>query len=161
MRLDKAEGCSIQKKPGKPHQNTENWCNLKLAQERGLQFYQKRSHAIVLHNTLPAVCIEKVVCMKTKDELYQKVRLTPRVSRVVLNQIRKSFYKMNENKMQEHLVTNLADQRVLGRPGTTPWITEFLVYLFLQLNSKIKIAKTRSKKLIEKFENQESFLQDF
>ena len=35
-------------------------------------------------DTLSAVCIEKVVCMKTKDELYQKVRLTPRVPRVVL-----------------------------------------------------------------------------
>ena len=33
------------------------WCNLRLAQERGLQFYQKRSHAVVLYNTLPAVCI--------------------------------------------------------------------------------------------------------
>ena len=28
--------------------------------------------------------MEKVVCMKTTDELYQKVRLTPRVPRVVL-----------------------------------------------------------------------------
>ena len=68
----------------KLHQNTVYWCNLKLAQERGLQFYQTRSHAIVLDDTPPAVCIEKVVCMKTKDELYQKVRLTPRVPRVVL-----------------------------------------------------------------------------
>ena len=58
------------------------------------------------------------------------------------NRIRKSVYKMNDNKMQE-------TQRIkefLG-PGTTPWITEFLVYLFLQLNNKIKIAKTRVKKV--------------
>ena len=41
----------------------------KLPQERGLQFYQTRSHAIVLYGTLPAVCIEKAVCMKTKEEL--------------------------------------------------------------------------------------------
>ena len=34
-------------------------CNLKLAQERGLQFYQTRSHAVVLYNTLPAACIGK------------------------------------------------------------------------------------------------------
>ena len=69
--------------------------------------------------------------------------------------------KISVNRMQEHLMTNQADQRVPGRPGATLWITEFLVYLILQLNSKIQIAKTRSKKLIEKFENQESFLQDF
>ena len=30
----------------KHHQNIVYWCNLKLAQERGLQFYQTQSHAI-------------------------------------------------------------------------------------------------------------------
>ena len=50
-------------------QNMLYWYHLKLAQERGLQFYQTRSHAIVLYNALPAVCIEKAVCMKTKEEL--------------------------------------------------------------------------------------------
>ena len=58
--------------------------NLKLVQERGLQFYQTRSHAVVLCITQLAACIEKAVCMNTQDELYQKVRLTPRVSRVAL-----------------------------------------------------------------------------
>ena len=54
----------------KPHQSTVYWCNLKLAQEKGLLFYHTRSHAIVLYDTLPAVCVEKVVYMKTKDELF-------------------------------------------------------------------------------------------
>ena len=71
-------------KTWKRFQNTVFWCNLKLAHERGLQFCQTRSHAGVLYNTLPAACIEKAVCMKTTDELYQKVRLPPRVSRVLL-----------------------------------------------------------------------------
>ena len=67
-----------------PHHNTICRCNLKLAQEKGLQFYQTRWRAIVLCDTPPAVCIEKVVCMKTKDELFQKVRLAARLPRVVL-----------------------------------------------------------------------------
>ena len=73
-----------------PHKNTWKrlknvvyWCNLKLAQEKGSHFYQTRSHADVLHNTQPAACIEKAVCMKTQEELYRKVRLTPRLPRVV------------------------------------------------------------------------------
>ena len=41
--------------------NTVYWCNLKLAQKKGLQFYQTRSHAIILNNTLPAIGIEKAV----------------------------------------------------------------------------------------------------
>ena len=42
----------------KVHQHTEDWCNVKLAQRKGLQFNQTRSHAIALFNTVPAFCIE-------------------------------------------------------------------------------------------------------
>ena len=52
-------------------QNAVFWCNLKLAQQRGLQFYQTRSNAVVLNGTLRAEFIEKAICMKTKDQLYQ------------------------------------------------------------------------------------------
>ena len=54
---------------------------LKLAQQRGLQFYQTRSNADILYDTLPAEFIEKAICMKTKDQLYQResVILRPRV----------------------------------------------------------------------------------
>ena len=62
------------------HQNTVYWCNLKLAHKRGLQIYQTRSHAIVLHNTLLAICIEKAVCRKTEEELFHKVYQVPRVA---------------------------------------------------------------------------------
>ena len=65
-------------------QNTVFGCNLELVQEKGLQLYQTRSHAVVRNNTLPAACIQKAVRMKTTDELYRKVRLSPRVPRVVL-----------------------------------------------------------------------------
>ena len=75
----------VHKNNWKPHLNTVFWYNLKLAQERGFLFYQTRSHTIVLHYTLPAVCIEKVESMKTKDDQCQNLRLTPRVPRVGLN----------------------------------------------------------------------------
>ena len=68
----------------RPHQNTVFWCNLMLAQKKGCQFYKTRSHAIVLYNTLPAICIEKAVCMKTKEELCHKVYQSPRLPRVIL-----------------------------------------------------------------------------
>ena len=68
----------------RPHQNKVYWCNLMLAQKNGLQFYQTRSHATVLYNTLPVTCIEKAVCMKTKEELHHKVCQSPRLPRNVL-----------------------------------------------------------------------------
>ena len=52
------------------------------AQEKGLHFYQTRSHAFVLSNLQLALKNEK-----TQDELYQKVRLTPREPRIMLKSI--------------------------------------------------------------------------
>ena len=48
------------------------WCNLRVAQSKGLQFYQTRSNATILYNTLPAVCIEKVVIRKSGQEFVQQ-----------------------------------------------------------------------------------------
>ena len=66
------------------HQITVYWCNWKLAQRKGLQFHQTQSPAIALFNTLRAICVERVVCMKTGEELYCKVCQSPRLPRVVL-----------------------------------------------------------------------------
>ena len=59
----------------RPHQNTVYWCNVKLAQKKGFQFHQTRSHAIVFY---------KAVCMNTEEELYHKVCQSPRVPRNAL-----------------------------------------------------------------------------
>ena len=67
----------------KHFQNTICWCNLKPAQQRGLQFHQTRSNAVILYDTLPAEFIERAICMKTKDHLYQRESVIPR-PRVVL-----------------------------------------------------------------------------
>ena len=48
----------------KKHQNTVYWVDINLALKKGLKFYQTRSNAIILHETLPASCIPKVVRMK-------------------------------------------------------------------------------------------------
>ena len=38
----------------KKHQNTVYWVDIRLAQKKGLKFYQTRSNANILYNTLPA-----------------------------------------------------------------------------------------------------------
>ena len=81
--LDKPRMVSVTHILGELTKNTVYWCNVKLAQRKGLQFYQTRSHAIALFNALPAI-IEKVIYMKTGEELYCKVFQSPRLSRVVL-----------------------------------------------------------------------------
>ena len=146
MRLDKAEDCVIQKYV----ENLSKYGRL-------VQFYQTRSHAIVLYDTLPAVCIENVVCMKTKDELFQKVRLTPRLPRVIL----RSNSQIGLQDQQEQDARTSYDQpsgsksftvdyRILGRP-------------FCSRTARYK-SQRQGQRLIETFQkhpNKESFLQDF
>ena len=50
-----------------------------FALKKGLKFYQTRSNAIILHETLPACCIPKVVRMETGEVIYEKVYTSPRL----------------------------------------------------------------------------------
>ena len=54
------------------------WVDIKLAQKKGLKFYQTRSNAIILHETLPAYCIPKVVRKETGEVIHEKVYASPR-----------------------------------------------------------------------------------
>ena len=40
---------------------TVYWINLKNAQDKGLAFWETRSNAALLHDSVPANCLEKVV----------------------------------------------------------------------------------------------------
>ena len=62
----------------KKHQNTVYWVDIKLAQKKGLKFYQTRSNAIILYDTLSACCIPKSVRMETGEIIYEKVIESPR-----------------------------------------------------------------------------------
>ena len=152
------------KNTAKPHKNTVSWCSLKLAQEKGLLFYQTRSHAVVLYDTLPAVCMEKLVRMNTKDELFQKVRLTPRVPRVVL----KSNSQIGLQDQQEQDARTSCDQpsgsKLLWETGSNTVDYRIPGVLLSAVEQQDTHRKHTIKQLIEKFENhptKESFIQDF
>ena len=65
-------------KAWKRPQNAVYWVDINLAMKKGLMFYQTRSNAIILHETLPAYCFPKVVRMETGDVIYEKVYMSPR-----------------------------------------------------------------------------------
>ena len=65
-------------KAWKRHHNAMYWVDINLALKKGLKFYQARSNAIILHETLPAKSIPKVVRLKTGEVLYEKVNMSPR-----------------------------------------------------------------------------------
>ena len=64
-------------KAWKRHQDAVYWVDINLALRKGLKFYQTRSHEIILHETLPAYCVPKVVRMETGDVIYEKVYMSP------------------------------------------------------------------------------------
>ena len=65
-------------KAWKKHQNTVYWVDINLAIRKGLTFYQTRSNAIILHETLPAYCIPKVVRLKAGEVFCEKAYMSPR-----------------------------------------------------------------------------------
>ena len=65
-------------KKWKRHQDTVYWVDIRLAQKKGLKFYQTRRDAIILQETLPAYCIPKVVRMESGEIQNKKVFVSPR-----------------------------------------------------------------------------------
>ena len=62
----------------KRHQDAVYWVDVNLAIKKGSTFYQTRSNAIILPETLPADCIPKVVRLKIGEVLYEKAYMSPR-----------------------------------------------------------------------------------
>ena len=166
--LDKPR-TAVYKHTWKAHQNTVYWCHLKLAQRKGLQFYQTRSHAITLFNTLPAICFEKVVYMKTGEELYCKVHQSPRLPRVVLTPSSRHGRQDQPNPDARKSLDHQANSVCTGKPvahfsrthvvnitervsDVCTWkpvavtlITEVQVYLTQPFRKWTQIAKKQSK----------------
>ena len=76
--LSKPRHAQYMHKAWKRHQDAVFWVDINLAIRKGLKFYQTRSNAIILHETLPAYCTPKVVRMETGEVIYEKVYMSPR-----------------------------------------------------------------------------------
>ena len=76
--LNKPRHAQYMHKAWKKHQNTVYCVDINLAVKKGLKFYQTRSNAIILHETLSAYSIPKVVRMETGEVIYEKVYASPR-----------------------------------------------------------------------------------
>ena len=71
----------------------------KCAQDKGLAFWQTRSNALILENSVPADCVEKVVNNMTEEILCQKIRLLPRLP---LKVILKSVWQVQREGTGKH-----------------------------------------------------------
>ena len=99
-------------------------CNLRVAQSKGLQFYQTRSNAISLYNTLAAVYIEKVVNMMSREELYSKMSQSLELQqRIVLkpnlHHERQDSTNFEARASVDHLGKEYGETRSSGEYGET------------------------------------------
>ena len=145
----------------KRFQNKVFWCNLKLAQQGGLPFYQTRSNAVILHDTLPAEFIEKAICMKTKDQLYRResVILRPRVVLKANSQYdsqdlpeqegRSPWESQQDAENYGETRSNTADYRVPGVSTST-----------VKLQDAQRQNVTKLIKMFEKHQHKEEFPKD-
>ena len=62
----------------KKHQDAVYWVDIDLAIRKGLTFYQTRSNAIILPETLRSCCFPKVVRMATGEVINEKLFASPR-----------------------------------------------------------------------------------
>ena len=61
-------------------------------------FWQTRSDAIILDNSVPADCLEKVVDVKTEEIQYQKIHLSPRLPRRIV--VKSAWQVQKEGQVQ-------------------------------------------------------------
>ena len=64
-------------------QDAVYWVDAVRAERMGLKFYQTRSNAIILHDTQPSTCIDRVVSRKNCDILYTRNSESPRPARTI------------------------------------------------------------------------------
>ena len=66
-------------KAWKKHQNTVYWVDINLALKKGLKFYQTRSNAVILHETLPGLLYsESCSKVETGEVIHEKEYASPR-----------------------------------------------------------------------------------
>ena len=105
-------------KAWKKHQNTVYWVDINLAQRKGLKFYQTRSKAIILHETLPACCIPEVVRMETGEVINEKVYASPQPPPKI--SLKHDWIKELSSELLDNQKEKLLDkQKVPNQPNLT------------------------------------------
>ena len=86
-----------------------HWINFGKAQDKGIQFGQTRSHAIILYDSLPADCIERVVSTERAAILYQRISTPRPLSKIVLQEARQ-VQSAGKLQRQKGIVKSIAEQ---------------------------------------------------
>ena len=87
----------------KRNQDAVYWVKLSRAQEQGLQFWQTKSHAIVVHSPVPADCIYKVMSQNGDRILFERLSTPRPAPKVTL----KSTWQSQQQQQQQSICDGL------------------------------------------------------
>ena len=91
----------------KPEQDAVYWINLSRAQDCGLKFWQTQSHAIIVFQSVPSECVEKVVTEQGSRQLFSR-KLTPRKGPKVT--LRDTWVQLESNMLRMPRETDVCSQ---------------------------------------------------
>ena len=87
---------------GATRQDAVYWNNLARTQDKGLQFWQTRSHAIIVYSSVPASCIHEVISQKGQRTLFERLS-TPRPAPKIVH---KSAWQSQRQPQQQQPSTS-------------------------------------------------------
>ena len=86
----------------KSRQDAVYWVNLARAQDKGLRFWQRRSHAVIENNSVSADSIYKVISQKGKRTLFERLSTPRPAPKIVLE----SAWQSQQQQQQQQQDTS-------------------------------------------------------
>ena len=106
--------CLAKKK--KRNQDAVYWENVSRAQDHGLQLWQTKSHAIIVHSLVPSECIYRVISQNGYRILFERFSIPRPVPKVTL----KSNWQSKQQQQQSICDDVSTDTRKLVRSPEPP-----------------------------------------
>ena len=110
-------------KPRKVHyhstwKNTQDaacWINFVRAQDKGIRFWQTRSQAEIVHNSVPTDCIDKVISQKGERTLFDRLSTPRPAPKIVIESAWQSQQQQQPHQQQQDSESGSTRTRKLVR----------------------------------------------
>ena len=96
-------------------QDAAYWINFVRAQDKGLRFWQTRSQAEIVHNSVPTDCIDKVIPQKGERTLFERLSTPRPAPKIVIKSAWQSQQQQQPHQQQQDSESGCTRTRKLVR----------------------------------------------
>ena len=101
-------------------QDAVYWINLARAQDKGLRFWQTRSHAVIVYSSVPADCIYKVICQKRERTLFERLSTLRPAPKIVLQGAWQSQQQQQQQQQDTSESASSSTRKLVQNPTDSP-----------------------------------------